>query len=155
MQDLVQAAFQNILRGGEWAADKPLWLVLEGFIRGSVRNLATSWENRLFTNGDDKVSPDGDDRWLSAFEQFSTDGLSPDDTLIQEEDDDLILNIIESLGEGSPDRLIVEAIFHSGAKKRDQILMDTGLDAKSFEAAKKRLRRFLENYRQERESANH
>jgi hypothetical protein len=45
-QDLVQAAFENILKGGAWGRSKPLWLVMQGNIRGRVGGLADSLENR-------------------------------------------------------------------------------------------------------------
>ncbi|MFM2199241.1 MAG: hypothetical protein RLZZ505_2673 [Verrucomicrobiota bacterium] len=152
--DLVQAAFQNILEGGKWDEDKPLWLVLKGYIRGTVKNLVESWENRVFSNADDRLHEEGECDWVSAVEQFENDEAPPESRLIREEDDELILGIIDSMEPGSPDRLIVEAIFN-GASKRAEVIAQAGLNDKEFEAAKKRLQRFLENYRQELRSVHH
>ena len=149
LQDLVQAAFENILGGGKWDADKPLWMVLQGFIRGCVSNLAVSWENRSFSNPDASPSPDGEEAWVSAIEQFPSSEEGADSRIVRKEDDDLILEIIESLEAGSTDRCIVEALFF-GASKRVEVLAKTGMTDKDYEAAKKRLQRFLKEYRQER-----
>lgn len=154
IQDVVQLAFEKILEGAKWDEDKALWLVLEGLIRGWVGNWVKSWENRRFSNADDTASPEGDDAWVSAVDQFEASAPTAAQELLRKEDDDLILEIISSMEEGSPERRVIEAIF-SGASKRAEIMADAGLDAGSYEAVKKRLQRFLENYRQDRASAHH
>ena len=152
--DLVQAAFQNILEGGKWDEDKPLWLVMRGYIQGTVGNLVKSWENRVFSNADDGLPEEVESDWVSAVEQYENDDAPPESRLVREEDDELILGIIDSMDPGSPDRRIVEAIFN-GASRRAEVIAEAGLNDKEFEATKKRLRRFLENYRQELRSVHH
>jgi hypothetical protein len=151
--DLVQAAFENILNGGEWDDDKPLWLVMQGFIRGCVGNLAKSWENRKFSSIDEE-SADGENDWLSAVEKIAADAPDPVERTKRSEDYDVILQIVDSLAEGSPEKRIAES-YLSGASKRAEVLTETGLKAEEYEAAKKRLRRFLEDYRKKRAAARH
>jgi hypothetical protein len=151
--DLAQAAFENILKGGKWDEDKPLWLVLEGYVRGVVGNLAKSCENRLVSGIDDN-RPNGDDVWHSAVEQFASDGCDPGENHQRDEDDEVFLEVVEGLKAGSPEKKIVEA-FLNGASKRAEVLEETGLKAVEFEAAKKRLQRFLGNYRQQRAYGHH
>ena len=153
VQDLVQAAFENFLTDGKWDDNKPLWLVMQGFIRGSVGNLARSWENRNFSSIDEK-SEDGEEAWRSAVEQIATDDPDPVERSKRSEDDDLILEIVDGLKDGSPEKRIAES-FLNGASKRAEVLAETGLMAEEYEAAKKRLRRFLEDYRQKRDAAHH
>lgn len=152
-QDLVQAAFENILKGGKWDDDKTLELVLFGFIRGSVGNLAKSWENRNFTSIDEK-SADGDEVGLSAIEQIAADDPDLVEKTSPSEDYEVILQIVDSLAEGSPEKRIAES-YLSGASKRGEVCSETGLNDKEYEAAKKRLRRFLEDYRKKRAAARH
>ena len=154
VQDLVQSAFEKVLEGAKWDDGKDLAMILEGIIRGMVGNLAKSWENRRFSNPDDATSPEGEDAWVSAVDRFPSTGGGPAEIVARREDDDLILETIESLEAGSPERRIVEAIF-SGAAKREEVLAETGMGDKEYEAAKKRLRRCLEHYRQECASAQH
>lgn len=146
--DLVQAAFENILNGGEWDDAKPLWLVMQGFIRGSVGNLATSWENRKISSIDEK-SADGDDDYLSAVEKIAADDPDPVEISKRSEAADVIREIVNSLAEDSPERWIVESLC-GGASKRAEVLAETGLKAEEYEAAKKRLQRILKDYRQKR-----
>lgn len=153
-QDLVQAAFEKILNGAKWDEDKDLAMVLCGIIRGRVQNLAKSWENRKFSNPEDETESEEDDAAGSAIDQFASADSAADRKVSEKEDEDLLLEIIESLDEGSQERKIVEAIVFSGARKRAEVLEDTGMSEKEYEAAKKRLRRFLENYRQERAVAH-
>ena len=153
VEDLVQAALENILNGGKWDDHKPLWLVMQGFIRGCVGNLAKSWENRKFSSIDEE-SVDGEEGWRSAIEQIAADDPDPVERTHRLEDDDVILEIVDGFKEGSPERWIAEA-FLNGASKRAEVLAETGLKAEEYEAAKKRLRRFLEQYRQERAAAHH
>lgn len=153
VEDLVQAAFENFLAGGKWDEDKPLWLVMQGFIRGCVGNFAKSWENQRFSNIDDNPA-DGEESWRSAVEQIATDDPDPVERTHRSEDDDLILEIVDGFKEGSPERRIAESFLY-GASKRAEVLTETGLKAEEYEAAKKRLRRFLKDYRQERASARH
>lgn len=151
--DLAQAAFENILKGGKWDESKPLWLVLEGYVRGSVGNLAKSLENRLISGIDDKL-PKGEETWRSAVEQMESADPGPVEIIQRAEDDELILGVVDGLEEGSPERKIVEAILN-GASKRADVLAETGLKAAEYEAAKKRLQRFLENYRQQKAAGHH
>lgn len=153
VQDLVQAAFENFLTDGKWDDNKPLWLVMQGYIRGYVGNLARSWENRNFSSID-KKSEDGEEAWHSAIEQIATDDSDPVERSKRSEDDDLILEIVDGLKDGSPEKRIAES-FLNGASKRAEVLAETGLKAEEYEAAKKRLRRFLEDYRQKRGAAHH
>jgi hypothetical protein len=151
--DLAQAAFENILNGGKWDKDKPLWLVLEGYVRGLVGNLAISCENRLVSGIDDKQSC-GEEAWSSAVEQIASGDFDPAGKLQRVEDDDLILDVVDGLEVGSPERRIVEAVLN-GSSKRAEVLAETGLKAAEYEAAKKRLRRFLEDYRQQQALGHH
>lgn len=150
--DLVQAAFENFLSGGKWDENKPLWLVMQGFIRGCVGNLAKSWDNRAFSSIDEKSS-EGEEIWHSAIDPISVVSFDTHEATDRPDDDDLILKIVESFQEGSPERQIAE-FFLNREGKRAEVLADTGLKAEEYEAAKKRLRRFLEKYRQEPAAAH-
>jgi hypothetical protein len=154
VQDLVQAAFEKILEGATWDEDKDLAMVLCGIIRGAVGNLANSWENRNFSNPDDQAEPEDEDGWVSAVDRFASSEETADRKASRKEDEDLLLSIIESLKEGSEERRIVESIVFAGAGKRAEVLSDTGLSEKEYEAAKKRLQRFLVNYRRETATAH-
>jgi DNA-directed RNA polymerase specialized sigma24 family protein len=154
VQDLVQAAFEKILEGAKWDEDKDLAMVLGGIIRGTVKNLVESWENRNFSNPDDHEGPEEEDGWVSAVDRFASSEETADRKISRKEDEDLLLNVIETLKEGSEERRIVEAIVFSGVGKRAEVLAETGLSAKEYEAAKKRLQRFLENYRRESATAH-
>jgi len=149
-QDLVQTAFENILNGAKWDEEKDLRMVLFGIIRGAVENLVNLWENRKFSNPDDETCSKEDDEAASAIDRLASAEPTSDRKAIEKEDEDLLLEIIGSLKEGSQERKIVEAIVFSGARKRAEVLHDTGMNETEYEAAKKRLRRFLENYRQQR-----
>ncbi len=153
-QDLVQAAFEKILNGAKWDEEKNLGMVLCGIIRGNVGNLVESWENRRFSNPEDKTALQQDDDGDSAIDRFASADSPADRKASEKEDEDLLLEVIESLTEDSEERKIVEAIVFSGARKRAEVLADTGMNEREYEAAKKRLRRFLENYRQERATAH-
>lgn len=153
-QDLVQAAFEKILEGAKWDEDKDLSMVLCGIIRGAVGNLATSWENRNFSNPDDLAESEDKDGWVSAVDRFASSEESADRKASRKEDEDLLLSIIEDLKEGSEERRIVESVVFAGAGKRAEVLSDTGLSEKEYEAAKKRLQRFLVNYRRETAAAH-
>ena len=153
-QDLVQAAFEKILNGAKWDEEKDLGMVLCGIIRGNAGNLVGSWENRRFSNPEDKTAMREDDDGDSAIDRFASVDTPADRKASEKEDEDLLLEVIESLTEDSEGRKIVEAIVFSGARKRAEVLADTGMNEKEYEAAKKRLRRFLENYRQERAAAH-
>lgn len=153
-QDLVQTAFEKILSGAKWDKEKDLGMVLCGIIRGNVGNLVGSWENRRFSNPEDKAALQQDDDGDSATDRFASADSPADRKASEKEDEDLMLEVIESLTEDSEERKIVEAIVFSGARKRAEVLADTGMNEKEYEAAKKRLRRFLENYRQERAAAH-
>lgn len=151
--DLAQGAFEKILEGAKWDEEKDLAMVLGGIVRGMVQKLVKSWENRNFSNPDDQTVADEEADWVSAVDQFTSSEETADQKIVRKEDDDRILNLIESLKEGSEERRIVEAIF-SGAPKRADVLTETGLSEKDYEAAKKRLQRLLNNYRQETATAN-
>lgn len=151
--DVAQAAVENILNGGKWDEDKPLWLVLEGYVRGLVGNLARSCENRLVSGIDDK-RPLGEETWSSAVEQIVSGDFDPAENLQRAEDDDVIIDVVDGFEIGSPERRIVEAVLN-GASKRADVLAETGLKAAEYEAAKKRLRRFLEDFRQQRAVEHH
>ena len=153
-QDLVQAAFDKILSGAKWDEEKDLGMVLCGIIRGNVGNLVESWENRRFFNPEDNTALQEDDDGDPQIDRFPSADLPADRKASEKEDEDLLLEVIQSLREGSEERNIVEAIVFSGARKRAEVLADTGMNEKEYEAAKKRLRRFLENYRQERATAH-
>lgn len=152
VEDLVQAAFENILNGGKWDENKPLWLVIQGFIRGTVGNLARSWENRKFSSIDEE-SLTGDECWRDAINSCAVDDSEPIKAINRPDDDDLFLKIVEYFEDGSPERQIAE-FFLSSEGKRAEVLAATGLKAKEYEAAKKRLRRFLGKYRQEPAAAH-
>jgi hypothetical protein len=154
VQDLVQAAFENILQGAKWDEGKELAMVLKGIIRGMVKNLVESWENRNFYNPDDKAGQEGEDDWVSAMDGFASSEVLADQKAICRDDDDRLLEVIEALKEGSEERRIVESIVFSGARKRAEVLADTGLSEGEYEAAKKRLQRFLGDFRQERATAH-
>lgn len=149
LDDIVHAAFENVLKGGEWAEDKPLWLVLQGYVRGLVGRLAISCENQLVTGIDDK-RPNSEESWGSAVEAMASPEVSPVEIIQRANDDVVLLEILDAFDEGAPERLIVESII-SGAPTRAEVLSDTGLSKGEYEAAKKRLRRFLEKYRQQLE----
>ena len=151
--DVVQAAFENILSGGKWDEDKELGLVLRGYVRGTISNLVNSLENRLVSGIDDRKSK-GEESWRSAVEQMESESLAAGDILQRNEDDDIILDIVDGLKKGSPDRMIVESILN-GASRREEVLVETGLKPAEYEAAKKRLRRFLDEYRQQRAASHH
>lgn len=153
-QDLVQRAFEKILNGAKWDEEKDFGMVLCGIIRGTVKNLVNSWENQKFSNPEDGTQSQEDDEFDATINQFASSESTAGRKASEREDEDLLLEIIESLKEGSEERKIVEAIVFSGARKRAEVLEDTGMNAKEYEAAKKRLRRFLENYRQERATAH-
>ena len=153
-QDLVQSAFEKILNGAKWDEEKDLAMVLCGIIRGTVKNLVESWENRRFSNPEDETESQEEDEAGSAIDRFASSDSTADRKVSEKEDEDLLLEIIESLREDSEERKIVEAIVFSGARKRAEVLDDTGMNEMEYEAAKKRLRRFLENYRQERAAAH-
>lgn len=153
-QDLAQTAFEKILDGAKWDEEKDLGMVLCGIIRGNVKNMVRSWENQRFSNPEDESQSQEDGETGSAIDRFESSDPAADRKASEKEDEDLILEIIESLKEGSEERRIVEAIAFSGARKRAEVLDDTGMSEKEYEAAKKRLRRFLENYRQERAAAH-
>lgn len=152
--DLSQMALEKVLQGAKWDSDKPLWLILQGLVRGWIGNLKNGAENRRLVNGEDFSEIDEGGTILSPMEAFADPSPAPGDRVAREEDDNFILEFIDGLEAGSPERLITESIF-SGVTKRNEILADTGLTAPKFEAAKKRLRRLLENYRQKRASAHH
>lgn len=152
--DLSQMALEKVLEGAKWDPDKPLWLVLQGLVRGWVGNLKKRPENWRLVSGEDMTEVDKNGCRLPLMEVFEDPSPGPGETVALEEDDSFILEFIDELLEGSPERLITESIF-AGASKRTEILADTGLTAPKFEAAKKRLRRLLENYRQKRASAHH
>ena len=151
--DLAQAAFENILNGGKWDEDKELWLVLQGYVRGLVGNLANSCENRLVSGIEDK-QPLGEEAWSSAVERIESGDFDPAENLQRVEDDDVILDVVDGFEVGTPERRIVEAVLN-GASKRAEVLAETGLKAAEYEAAKKRLRRFLEDFRQQRAAGHH
>lgn len=153
-KDLVQTAFGKILNGAKWDEEKGLGMVLYGIIRGTVKNLVDSPENQRFSNPEDDPQSQEDDDAGSAMDRFASSESAADRKASEREDEDLLLDLIESLKEGSEERKIVEAIVFSGARKRAEVLEDTGMNEREYEAAKKRLRRFLENYRQER-AASH
>lgn len=153
-QDLVQTAFEKILNGAEWDEEKDLGMVLFGIIRGNVKNLVESWENRRFSNPEDITQHQEGDESDSALDRFASSESVASSKALEKEDEDLLLEIIESLKEGSEERKIVESIVFSGARKRAEVLEDSGMNEKEYEAAKKRLRRFLENYRQKRSAAH-
>lgn len=151
--DLTQAAFENILNGGKWDEDKPLWLVLQGYVRGLVGNLAISPENRLVSGIDDNRSLE-EETWKSAVEQIASGDSHPAENLQRMEDDDVMLDVVDAFEIGSPERMIVEAVLN-GASKRAEVLEESGLKAAEYEAAKKRLRRSLEDFRQQRATGHH
>lgn len=151
--DLAQSAFENILNGGKWDEDKPLWLVLQGYVRGLVRNLAISSENCLVSGIDDKRSLE-EETWRSAVEQMASDDPHPAEILQRMEDDEVMLDVVDAFEIGSPERRIVESVLN-GASKRAEVLSETGLKSAEYEAAKKRLRRFLEDFRQQRATEHH
>lgn len=153
-QDLVQMAFEKILNGAKWDEEKEFGMVLCGIIRGTVKNLVNSWENQRFFNPEDETQSQDGEEARAAIDQFTSASLAPDRKVSERADEDLLLEIIESLKEGSDERRIVESIVFSGAGKRADVLKDTGIKEKEYEAAKKRLRRILENYRQERVAAH-
>ncbi|MES2466347.1 MAG: hypothetical protein V4675_03510 [Verrucomicrobiota bacterium] len=153
-QDLAQTAFEKILCGAKWDEEKDLKMVLCGIIQGAVKNMVESWENRRFSNPEDEAQSQDDDEAGSVIDRFASTDSAPDRKASEREDEDLLLEIIESLKDGSEERKIVEAIVFSGARKRGEVLDDSGMNEKEYEAAKKRLRRFLENYRQERATAH-
>lgn len=153
-QDLVQTAFEKILNGAKWDEAKDFGMVLCGIIRGAVKNLVNSWENKRFFNPEDSTQSQDEEEAGAAIDQFASAGLESDRKISESADEDLLLEIIESMKEGSEERRIVEAIVFSGAAKREDVLKDTGLKEKEYEAAKKRLRRILEDYRQKRVAAH-
>jgi hypothetical protein len=151
--DLAQAAFEKILEGAKWDDDKDFAMILGGIVRGMVQKLVESWENRNFSNPDDQAEADEEAGWVSAVDRFASSENAAEQKIVRKEDDDRIVEIIESLKEGSEERRIVEAIFF-GAGKRADVLTETGLSEKVYEAAKKRLQRLLENYRRETAAAH-
>lgn len=153
-EDLTQFAFEKILAGAKWDEDKPLWLVLEGLVRGEVGNIAKGAENRRIINIETETHSNKPSSATDHLEEIPDARPCPASTLSRAEDDELFLNVVESLNEGTPERKIAEAIF-GGAKKRSEIMTECLLDAATFEAAKKRLRRSLENYRQQLAAAHH
>ena len=153
-QDLVQTAFEKILNGAKWDEGKEFGMILYGIIRGTVKNLVNSWENQRFSNPEDDTQSQEDDEAGSAMDRFASAESTAVRKVTETEDEDRLLELIESLKEGSEERKIVEAIVFSGASKRGEVLEETGMNEKEYEAAKKRLRRFLENYRQERAAAH-
>jgi hypothetical protein len=154
VQDLVQAAFENILLGAKWDEGKDLAMVLKGIVRGMVKNLVGSWENRNFSNPVDQAGQQGEDVWDKAVGGFSSSEEPADQNAACKEDDDRLIEVIEALEEGSEERRIVESFVFSGACKRAEVLAETGLSEREYEAAKKRLQRLLGNYRQERATAH-
>jgi len=152
-KDLVQAAFSNLLGGGDWDEDKPALLVLKGFIKGTVGNLINSSEHKTNDSLEDEFA-DPEQLWKSATENITDSDPGHSEIVQRDEDDDIFMEAMEGLADGSPDRLIVEAIFN-GAAKRDEVLADTGLTASEYEAAKKRLRRYLSDFRQQLTSVHH
>jgi hypothetical protein len=105
------------------------------------------------TSSIDEKSSDGEDG-RSVADQIAVDDPDPVERTKRSEDYEVILQIVDSLAEGSPEKRIAES-YLSGASKRDEVCSETGLNVKEYEAAKKRLRRFLEDYRKKRAAARH
>jgi len=153
-QSLVQTALGKLLAGAKWDEDKPAWLVLQGIIKGRVQSLVNSPENKKLIDCNEQI-------FAEPFEDDFTDSLvdevtTPLDEILEKESQDRIFSIIEELENlGKVEECqIVEAIFCGNIKRAD-ILKDTELDDNDYDAAKKRLRRFLENFRQKMATSHH
>jgi len=143
VEDLVQESFENVLKGSKWDESKPLWLILEGLVRGKVGNLVRSWGNRNFTNPD-RMDTRGDQS-VSYFDELESRELSPDELVArQEEDETFILKLSEALSDRPEERLIADAVME-GLEKRSEIAERTGLAVEQVTQARKRLKRFLES----------
>lgn len=150
-QSIVQMAFEKLIAGAKWDEGKPAWLILKGIIQGRVQSLVNSPENKNLIDCDDQVLNETLEARSPAL--IKTDQI---DAAEENESEDRILGIIdelETLGK-EEEKKVVEAILN-GNDKRADILQETGFDVKTYEAVKKRLRRFLEKFRQEATQDHH
>lgn len=153
-ETFVQTAFERILSGAKWDEGKPLAMVMFGIIRSHVTNKVNSWENRNFAPEPRLRTEDGSDGG-SAFEVLpDTDCLSPLEFLQRSEDDDKVLELLEDFSSEQAEYKVISALCDGGGK-RAEILEQSGLSAKEYEATKKRLRYYLEKKWQKEASAQH
>lgn len=143
---IVQTAFQNLLKGAKWDEGKDAAMVLMGIVDSRISNLVRSWENRNFCNP--KESEEGD---RSVFDLVPDEGLNPLELLVRAEDDEMALEILDALGDRTPEQRIASAIF-GGARKRSEIAEEAQVSLSEYEASKKRLRTALKKFRQNRAS---
>lgn len=153
-ETLVQTAFENILSGAKWDEDKPLAMVMQGIIRSQVTNKVRSWENRNFAPEPRLRDEEGSDKG-SAFEVLPDPGaLSPIEFLHRSEDDEKALKLLDDFSPEQAEYKVISAIFDCGGK-RAEIIEQSGLSAKEYEATKKRLRNYLEKKWQKETPAQH
>lgn len=152
-EDIVQESFENVLKGSEWAESKPLWLILEGLVRGKVGNLVNSWENRNFTNPEQIDTRQ--EQGVSFFDELEAHELSPDEIAARsEEQENFTLDLSEALSDRHEEQLIVDA-FMAGIEKRREVADHTGLTVDQVTNAQKRLKRFLETEWKKTPSGHH
>lgn len=153
-QSLVQTALEKLLAGAKWDENKPAELVLQGIIKGRVQSLVNSPENKKSVDREEDGFDEIDGSELNG--SLASEVATPIDEILEGESQDKIFAILEELEKlGKIEEYkIVESIF-CGNIKRVDILKDTGLDAKVYDVAKKRLRRFLEDFRQKMVTSHH
>lgn len=154
-QTLVQFALGKVLAGAKWDQDKPIWLILQGIIRGRIQSLVNSPENKRLIDCDEDSFDKASDE-IEKYEEPTPRPPDPSGALEEKEAEELLFGIIEELEQSgrNEEKEIVEAIF-AGCLKRTEILEETGLGEAEYEAAKKRLRRYLKEYRQESSVGHH
>lgn len=153
-ETLVQTAFEKILSGAKWDEGKPLIMVMRGIIRYQVGNKVRSWENRNFEHEPRLKSEDGSDGGSGFYLLADPDCLSPLEFLQRSEDDDKVLELLDDFSSDQAEYKVISAICGEGGK-RAEILEQTGLSAKEYDATRKRLRNYFEKKRQKEASAQH
>lgn len=152
-EDIVQRAFERLLDGAKWDEDKTLEMVLMGLVKGHVANLVRLLENKRTINPGD-IKDNEDEAEQSKEKWTPKENLNPAHLMERAEDDEAALEILESFERDSQEYRIVEAIL-GGTTKRAEILQETGISASEYEAAKKRLRTFLQKFWQIRAANQH